>query len=155
VCRAITDGAGYSLHAYGIAIDLNWLLNGRGYHATHNIPYALVADILAIRTNSGAQVWGWGGNYTSAPPDYMHFEIVASPAELATGIRTGTTQSEEFTMDAEAKAAFTAVEKQNAEQLAWMMRMEARIEELEKDRFRPTTARVRALVEDAGIKDPA
>jgi hypothetical protein len=157
VCRAITGGTGYSLHAYGIAMDINWLRNGYGDHAPHEITDALANDIKAIRTNNGAQVWGWGGDYTAAPKDRMHFEIVASPAELANGIRTTTPvdQGDEFVMDAEAKAAFTAVEKQNAEQLAWMLRMEARIEELETDRWKPTTIRARELVEHFGITSEA
>jgi hypothetical protein len=143
----------YSLHAYAIALDLNWQQNGFGRSASHNIPAALVADIEAIRTNNGAQVWYWGGHFST--PDYMHFQVCASPAELANGIASAPapSQDEELTMDAEARAAFTAVEKQNSEQLAWMLRMEARIEELEKDRWKPTTTRVRKLAEKAGITD--
>lgn len=147
VCRAITGGTAYSLHAYGIAMDINWLINGYGDHASHNIPQALVDDVLAIRTVDGIQVWGWGGNYTDAPKDWMHFEIVCSPAQLARGIKTSSTSvtptDEEFVMDAAATKAFAELKQQNADQLAWMMRMEARIEELETNRFKPSTIRGR------------
>lgn len=153
VCRQITDGVGYSLHAYGTAIDLNWLLNGRGYHATYNLPHALVGDILAIRTNSGAQVWGWGGNYTSAPPDYMHFEIVASPAEIAGGIRRGATPVP--TGDEE---PFTVAQYDDimAQLKAVNLRLEGIHEELQeaKDKWWTNAARrTRLLLDHFNIRD--
>lgn len=90
VCRQITGGTGYSLHAYGIAIDVNWQSNP--YSAANRLvtdmPPAMVADITAMRTGSDAPVWGWGGNYRSIK-DTMHFEIVCTPADLATGINGG------------------------------------------------------------------
>jgi hypothetical protein len=49
------------------------------------MPRVMVTNILRIRTNDGAQVWGWGGNYRTVK-DAMHFEIVCTPEELATGI---------------------------------------------------------------------
>lgn len=85
-CRAITGGTAYSLHAYGIALDINWLTNPYGPALITDMPMGMVRDILAIRTNSGHQVWGWGGLY-SGNKDAMHFEIVCSPAQLATGIK--------------------------------------------------------------------
>lgn len=90
VCRQITGGTGYSLHAYGIAIDINWQTNP--YSAANRLvtdmPAAMVADITAMRTATDAPVWGWGGNYRTVK-DAMHFEIVCTPADLATGIRGG------------------------------------------------------------------
>jgi hypothetical protein len=86
-CRPITGGTGYSLHAYGIAVDINW--NTNPYRIDNKLitdmPQEMVADILRIRTSSGKQVWGWGGNYPNHK-DTMHYEIVCTPADLATGI---------------------------------------------------------------------
>jgi len=87
VCRQITGGSGYSLHAYGTAIDINWDTNP--YRAdgrlVTDMPPAMISDITGMRTNSGAPVWGWGGAYRSIK-DAMHFEIVCTPADLATGV---------------------------------------------------------------------
>ena len=87
VCRKITGGTGYSLHAYGIAVDINWQANPytKGPLIT-DMPRAMVNEITALRTNSDAPVWGWGGNYRSIK-DAMHYEIVCTPGDLATGIK--------------------------------------------------------------------
>jgi hypothetical protein len=88
-CRVITGGSGYSLHAFAIALDLNWLVNLYSRRLVTNMSLAMTSAITSIRTNNGKQVWGWGGNY-SRVKDAMHFEIVCSPADLATGIRWST-----------------------------------------------------------------
>lgn len=88
-CRRITGGTGYSLHAYGIAVDINWQTNQYGRTlrtdmfkpGDHRMPYR----IQDIRTNNGRQVLRWGGLY-SGNKDPMHFEVVCSPADLRTGI---------------------------------------------------------------------
>lgn len=84
-CRRITGGTGYSLHAFGIALDLNWVSNPYGKKLVTDMPRAMVDDILAIRTVSGRQVWRWGGDYVTNK-DAMHYEVVCAPADLATGI---------------------------------------------------------------------
>lgn len=90
VCRRITGGSGYSLHAYLIAIDVNWQANpySAANRTVTDMPRGMVNEITALRTNSGAPVWGWGGNYSSIK-DTMHYEIVCTPADLATGIKGG------------------------------------------------------------------
>ena len=88
VCRRITGGTGYSLHAFGIAIDINWQSNPYGRKLVTDMPKAMVAEIKALRTGNGKQVWRWGGDYTTNK-DAMHFEIVCTPADLATGIKGG------------------------------------------------------------------
>lgn len=88
-CRKITGGSGYSLHAYGIAVDINWTTNPYGKRLVTDMPAGMVAEIKAIRTGNGKQVWRWGGDYATNK-DAMHFEIVCTPADLATGIK-GTT----------------------------------------------------------------
>jgi hypothetical protein len=86
-CRLITGGSGYSLHAYGIAIDINW--NSNPYRADNRLvtdmPSGMVSDIRRIRTKGGHTVFRWGGDYQNVK-DAMHYEVVASPTELATGI---------------------------------------------------------------------
>lgn len=86
-CRRITGGTGYSLHAYGVAVDYNW--NSNPYRSDGKLitdmPREMVAAIKAIRTTAGVQVFRWGGDYTRAK-DAMHFEVVASPRELGAGI---------------------------------------------------------------------
>ena len=84
-CRAITGGTGYSLHAYGIAADINWQTNPYGKPLRTDMSPAMIADIKKIRTRNGVQVFRWGGDYTGNK-DAMHFEVVCTKADLATGI---------------------------------------------------------------------
>lgn len=88
-CRRITGGTGYSLHAYGATVDVNSLANPYGPRLITDMPREMVNAILAIRTKGGHEVWGWGGNYRRNK-DAMHYECVASPQELATGINWNT-----------------------------------------------------------------
>lgn len=86
-CRAITGGTGHSLHAFGIALDINWNTNPfrRDNVLVTDMPAVMVKNILRIRTRTGARVWGWGGKYRTVK-DAMHYEIVCTPEELAAGI---------------------------------------------------------------------
>lgn len=89
VCRKITGGTGKSLHAYGIALDINWSTNPYGPRLHTDMPPAMVAAIKAIRTMKGRQVWGWGGDYRGNK-DAMHYEVVCTPQDLAAGIDPAT-----------------------------------------------------------------
>ena len=89
-CRTITGGRSYSLHAYGIAVDLNWNTNPYGRTLVTDMAIGMIEAIEGIRTAGGVQVWRWGGRYSNNK-DAMHFEVVASPAELVRGIRSTTT----------------------------------------------------------------
>lgn len=89
VCRNVTGGSGPSTHAYAVAIDVNSDANPYGPRLVTDMPRDMVEAILAIRTHGGHEVWGWGGNYR-VNKDGMHYECVASPAELATGINWAT-----------------------------------------------------------------
>ena len=89
-CRQITGGTNYSLHAYGIAVDLNWNTNPYGRTLGTDMAIGMIEAIEGIRTAGGVQVWRWGGRYSNNK-DAMHFEVVASPAELVRGIRSTTT----------------------------------------------------------------
>jgi hypothetical protein len=93
-CRQITGGTNYSLHAYGIAVDLNWSTNPYGRTLVTDMPIGMIEAIEGIRTAAGVQVWRWGGRYSNNK-DAMHFEVVASPAELARGIQSQTTTNTE------------------------------------------------------------
>lgn len=101
--RPITGGTGPSLHAFGpgdrftfwfgvtvvtaLAVDIDWTNNPYGPALHTNMPGGMVAEAKAWRTNTGAQLWGWGGNYRGNK-DPMHFEIVCAPNDLRSGIRS-------------------------------------------------------------------
>lgn len=91
-CRPITGGTGWSLHAFGIAGDFNWRTNPYSSRFVTDMPRAMVEDIERIRTKGGHRVFRWGGDWDddnvndSSVYDTMHFEVVASPAEMRTGI---------------------------------------------------------------------
>lgn len=102
-CRQITGGTLHSLHAYGIALDLNWSTNPYGPTLVTDMPRAMVDAVTSIRSRSGARVWRWGGTYTNNK-DAMHYEVVASPEEIASGI-----VSERVTPDVDALARVTAL----------------------------------------------
>lgn len=86
-CRKITGGRAHSLHAFGIAVDYNW--NSNPFRADAKLitdmPSQMVAAVKAIRTKGGAPVFRWGGDFRSVK-DAMHFEVVASPRELRSGV---------------------------------------------------------------------
>lgn len=84
-CRKIAGSNNWSLHSYGIAIDLNPSKNP--YNSTKtDMPEAFRKDVKSIKTNNGKQVFGWGGDW-SGTKDTMHWQIVCRPEDLATGIR--------------------------------------------------------------------
>lgn len=89
VCRAITNGVLYSLHAFGIAVDVNWQTNPYGPVLRTDMPPDMIRAIEAIRTVDGLQVFRWGGRY-SGNKDAMHFEPQVTPAQIARGIDWGT-----------------------------------------------------------------
>jgi len=91
-CRVIASSGNKSLHSYGIALDINWQTNPFLRRLTTDMPKAMRTAILAIRTNNGKQVWGWGGNYAGSK-DAMHWEIVCRPSDLAHGIDRSTVPS--------------------------------------------------------------
>jgi hypothetical protein len=113
VCRNIAGQKAASLHAYGLAIDIDHAkprcnINNptpdgrkvrfssaatkskrcrdvqRGTADTAFTPQQ-VSAVESIRTVDGQQVFAWGGRWT-ATKDTMHFQINVTPAELARGI---------------------------------------------------------------------
>ena len=93
-CREIRLGGPMSLHAFGIAVDINWNTNHlrRDDVLVTDMPRKMINDIVAIRTKRRARIFRWGGDYTTFK-DAHHFEILASPTELAAGIDWATVRA--------------------------------------------------------------
>lgn len=92
-CRKIKGSNAMSSHAWGVAVDINWTTNPYSTRKLMtDMPRAMIDDIEALRTATGAPVWRWGGDWDGRPHtghsnyDAMHFEIVATPGELASGV---------------------------------------------------------------------
>ena len=92
-CRRITNGQGYSLHAYGIAADINARTNPFGKSLVTDMPRAMVTAIKGIKTTKGLQVFRWGGEYPKFK-DAMHYEVILSRSELAAGIDWKTVEAD-------------------------------------------------------------
>ena len=107
-CRMNTSGTGWSIHAYGCALDINWQTNPYLRYLRSDMDDVgdrmMPNRICAIRTNNGKQVWNWGG-FWSGNKDSMHYDIVCTPGDLRTGINWSTvhggTQSPPFTPEPE------------------------------------------------------
>lgn len=82
-----------SSHSWGVALDANWQQNPAGKVYRSDMPQALINDLLRIKTNSGVWVFMWGGDWDRDPRtghsyyDAMHWEVVAHPLDLATGVK--------------------------------------------------------------------
>jgi len=108
--RNIADSTTRSLHAFGIAIDVNANTNPvrktpEGRHvwfsskasqaerahdvlinaADTDMTPAMIDDVRAIKTVEQKPVFGWGGDWNTKK-DSMHFHIDVSPQELARGL---------------------------------------------------------------------
>jgi hypothetical protein len=107
-CRQITPPAsGWSLHAFfaklgsfkfwngfkmgamALAVDINPSQNPFGKTLITDMHPGMIRDICAVRTNSGHQVWQWGG-FFKPYHDAMHDQICCTPDQLATGIDAST-----------------------------------------------------------------
>lgn len=92
VCRNTNVGTP-SPHGRRIAADSDWQENAawargsipRDRFAHTTFTPRMIERILAIRTNSGVQVFEWGGFWRTYY-DPMHLQINCTPADLATGI---------------------------------------------------------------------
>jgi peptidoglycan hydrolase-like protein with peptidoglycan-binding domain len=78
-CRKIRGTERFSLHSYGIAIDIDPKLN----KFTDGDPFAgklqpkHVDAALAIKNVRGRSIWSWGGSWRK--PDRMHFQLDQGP----------------------------------------------------------------------------
>lgn len=71
-----------SLHAYGLALDLNPSKNPMQWPVVTDMPRPFVDAMLSIRAN-GKQALTWGGDWPqSNPPDPMHFQVDVAPADV-------------------------------------------------------------------------
>lgn len=109
-CRTITGGTLKSLHAYGIALDVNWTTNPYLDHpgtrgprfsskptqaeraldvkagrADTDMTEAMIAEIESLCTVTGLQLFKWGGHFGTLK-DAMHFELDVGPDDLAGGV---------------------------------------------------------------------
>jgi len=137
-CRDMKSGQSKSLHAYGIALDINWKTNPYIDHAGQRKPRFsdnaeqgeraqdvrlgradtdmtrdMVDAALAIKTVEGKQVFGWGGDWRSIK-DAMHFQIEATPEDLGKGIDWSTVPRTELSSEPDDHAAASPGEQENA-----------------------------------------
>lgn len=93
-CRKVTGGTSWSPHAFGVAADVNW--NTNPYRKTPDrraiiwgydtdMPPAMIDDVRRIVTRTGQRAVEWGGDWKTIK-DAMHFQVIATRAEIATGI---------------------------------------------------------------------
>lgn len=81
----------WSTHAFLVAADISAPTNPMSSKSAFrtDMPVDLIEQLMAIRTAStGVRVFVWGG-FWQKRPDPMHFQIMASPAELAEGVVCG------------------------------------------------------------------
>lgn len=97
-CRKITGGTGTSLHAHGIALDINPSKNRYSrtggliqWGRQTDMAPEMIKAVEAIRTTNGKKLFEWGGRWTNIK-DPMHFEIDVMKKDLATGINWDTVQ---------------------------------------------------------------
>jgi hypothetical protein len=70
-----------SLHAYGLAIDLNPSKNPYDCPIVTDMPDSFIARMEGIRAN-GKQALQWGGRWACEnPPDPMHYQINVAPSD--------------------------------------------------------------------------
>jgi hypothetical protein len=85
-CRANTSNPNLpSNHSWATATDVNEATNPyRRDRLVTDMSPDMIADIENIKTVNGVKVFRWGGHFLSVK-DAMHFEIIATPDELAAG----------------------------------------------------------------------
>jgi hypothetical protein len=91
-CRKITGGTSLSSHSWGTSLDVNEGTNPyRTDRLVTDMTPAMIVDVEDICTAGGVHVFRWGGDWDGRPEtpnsnyDAMHFEIIATPEELAAG----------------------------------------------------------------------
>lgn len=97
-CRLITGGSLSTLHAHGVALDINPSRNryrvtfGGGliqWGRQTDMPPQMVSAIEGIRTGSGQPIFEWGGRWFNVK-DPMHFEVNVLRLALTTGVNLAT-----------------------------------------------------------------
>lgn len=91
-CRKIKRTNGtysntWSNHAWALAVDFDWDVMPQGRQAPAGHPVFRVAQRAQnLRTNTGKNIFRWGGAWSGSTVDPMHFEVCCSPADIASGI---------------------------------------------------------------------
>lgn len=104
-----------SVHAWAGAIDVNWNSNPDGSRLITDMPKPMRDDLHALRTRAGAPVFRWGGDWDRDPRtdhsyyDAMHWELVCTPAELASGVIDPRHQEDDMPLDDNDKAWLRAL----------------------------------------------
>lgn len=82
-CRKIAKSDRYSLHSYGIAIDIDATENPQssGPQFSGKIQKRHVDAALGVLNFSGDRIWVWGGYWNT--PDRMHFQLNQGPKTVA------------------------------------------------------------------------
>lgn len=91
VIRNVAGTTRWSLHSYGIAMDIDSHVNGfpKGKEFSWSRTRFTAAQfnaVTAIRTNSGHRVFAWGGQWRDPGQDYMHWYVIAPISALKSGI---------------------------------------------------------------------
>lgn len=76
--RYISGTRTWSNHAWGLAVDLNALRNPQNYKLITELDSKWVQWILVGKYKGLIK---WGGTYTTAKKDPMHFEFIGTPAQ--------------------------------------------------------------------------
>lgn len=91
--RYIAGTTVWSLHSYsGVAVDIDPAKNpfkkGVAFSWSHTkFTPSQVEAVKGIRTNSGAQVWRWGGDsFGATSHDYMHWQLNCTMDDIRSGI---------------------------------------------------------------------
>lgn len=117
-CRIVTGGTKYSLHSYGIALDVNGKTNPYITHSgKRKVRYSdkptqsqraedvkrakadtdmtpqMIEDILNIKTINGIRAFRWGGDFKTLK-DAMHFTMNLTPKDLAKGLDWSTVKTD-------------------------------------------------------------
>ena len=81
-CRPIAGKRAWSLHAYGIAVDIDPQLNPQvgGLFSWQKTAFTHtdIEAVEQIKTVDGVKVWTWGG-WWALTHDYMHFQLNVPP----------------------------------------------------------------------------
>lgn len=79
-CRKIAGTNLWSMHAYGIAVDVRATDYLLGVHVGDSALLNAATEVERLTTPDGWRVWEWGGRWSR--PDGMHWEIAAPPASI-------------------------------------------------------------------------